>query len=260
MLSQMKGFFYKHYLIYKKSKAEKATLFIYPLVSLFSIGILALYLRAAGAPLDAVSFVIVGVIAWTFYDICQRIPVYGVLQDIWDYCLKHTIISPATIVEYVLGNSLFGLVAGLFSLAILAILSWIFFSFNILSAGVALIPSLAIIFIFAIAMGLGINSMIVGYDKEYMALVWATPGVVMVLSGVYYPINILPGFAQALAYLLPTTYAIEAIRISLGLSAGNLFKTIASGFVFSAIYLGIFYAAFSAALKKSRNTGRTITD
>ncbi len=260
MLSQIKGFFYKHYIIYKKSNTEKATLFIYPLVSLFSIGILAMYLRAAGAPLDAVPFVIVGVMAWTFYDLCQRIPVYGLLHDIWDYCLKHSMISPATATEYTLGNSLFGLAAGTFSLVILTLLSWIFFRFNILSAGLVLVPSLAIIFIFAVAVGLGIDSMIVGYNKEYFALVWTIPGVIMVLSGVYYPINMLPGFVQAMAYLLPTTYAIEAIRISLGFSVGNLLKTLASGFVFSAIYLGVFYTAFSAALKKARRTGRTIAD
>ncbi len=260
MFSKLKGFFYKHYLMYKKSSAERSTIFIYPFVALFSVGILALYLRATGGPADAVPFVIVGTIAWTFYDLCQRIPVYGILLDIWDHCLKHSILSPATIAEYIIGNSLFGLSVGIFSTLLLAVLGFIFFGFNIFSAGIVLLPALAILFVFASSVGLGINSMIIAYDKEYMALVWSVPGLIMVFSGVYYPVSALPGIVQNIAYVLPTTYAIDAMRISLGLSEGAVLRALAIASVLCIAYYALFYRMFERALDKSRRTGRTITD
>ncbi|MBU4245616.1 ABC transporter permease [archaeon] len=244
--------------MYKKSTVEKATLFIYPFVSLFSIGLLALYLRAMGSPLDVVPFVMIGVIAWTFYDLCQRVVVYGILLDIWDYCLKHSMISTATLVDYLIGNSLFGLLISSISLLILNILSSVFFGFSIFSAGVASVISFIIIFIFAVATGLAINSIILLGNKENAVLVWSVPGIVMVFSGVYYPLNMLPGIIQAIAYILPTTYAIEAIRIDMGFSEGILWRTLLYGLVTSLIYLVFFYHVFERAIFQERKKGKTI--
>ena len=259
MYASAKGFFYKHYTIYKKSQAEKATLFIYPLVSLFSIGILALYLKASGATSNAIPFVIVGTLAWTFYELCQRAMVYGMTLDIWDYCLKHMLLSPASIMDYIIGNSIFGITIGAFALAILSALSSVFFGFDAFSALSVSILSLAVIFLFAVAMGLAILSMMVAYDKEYLALTWSMPGIIMVFSGVYYPVSMLPGSVQNVAYILPTTYAIDAMRITLGLATGAAGNELIRGFIISLAYLAVFYWAFRASLNHARKTGRTIT-
>ena len=259
MFQYAKGFFYKHYIIYKKSQAEKATLFIYPLVSLFSIGILALYLEASGAPSNAIPFVIVGTMAWTFYELCQRAMVYGMTLDIWDYCTKHMILSPAGLADYIIGNSLFGLSSGTFALAILSALSAAFFGFSIFSTGLVFVMSLFVAFIFAVSMGLGILSMMVAYDKEYLAFTWSMPGVIMVFSGVYYPVSMLPGFVRDIAYILPTTYAIDAMRISIGLASGSVGQEILRGLIISVAYLALFFWTFSTSLNRARNTGRTIS-
>lgn len=260
MIPQAKAYFYKHWVIYKKSLAEKSNLLVYPLVGLFSVGVLALYIRKTGAPIEIVPFVVVGIIAWTFFELCQRMITYGVMQDIWDHCLKHSLVSPATIADYVVGNALFGIFAGLVSVAFLDIFSSVFFGAGIFSAGAVLALSLAIIAIFSISVGLGIDCLIIAYDKEYMALTWSISGIVMVFSGVYYPVSALPEFIQSISYLLPTTYAIDAIRIALGLSSGDLLPALLRGFMLSAAFFALFFSAFSRLLNKARKIGRTITE
>jgi ABC-2 type transport system permease protein len=37
-------------------------------------------------------------------------------------------------------------------------------------------------------------------------------GILLVVSGVYYPVDVLPGWMQALATISPATYALEGIR------------------------------------------------
>jgi ABC-2 type transport system permease protein len=45
-------------------------------------------------------------------------------------------------------------------------------------------------------------------------------GILLVVSGVYYPVDVLPGWMQALATISPATYALEGIRDSILDGAG----------------------------------------
>ena len=51
-------------------------------------------------------------------------------------------------------------------------------------------------------------------------------GMLLVVSGVYYSVDILPGFMQALAVISPATYALEGIRDAIleGASVGDLWS------------------------------------
>jgi ABC-2 type transport system permease protein len=43
-------------------------------------------------------------------------------------------------------------------------------------------------------------------------------GLLLLVSGIYYPISVLPGWVQPLAYLSPATYALEACRKLMGIN------------------------------------------
>jgi ABC-2 type transport system permease protein len=93
-------------------------------------------------------------------------------------------------------------------------------------------------------------------------------GVFYVLSGVIFPITILPGWAQAISKLLPVTYWMEAVRRGLspemmaalpgatgleGLSDLQLVLTLlASAVVFLFVSLGVFKYADRTARRKGK--------
>ncbi|MFH1433134.1 MAG: ABC transporter permease [archaeon] len=251
--------FYKLYMMTIKSSGEKAWLFIYPLVGLFSIGFLAAYLRSVGGVLSTIHFILIGVIVWSFYDLCQKAPVYSLLFDIWDHCLKHSIVSRATTYDFIIGTSAFGLVSAIFTTLYLTAASIIFFGFNIFEGGPATIIALISIFIFATSIALLINSLIISKDKEYMVLTWAIPGIIMIFSGIYYPVEFLPGMAIHISYLLPTTYAITAIRESFGFTSA-VTGSLAKGMLLSLIYLAFSIKMYMWGIKSAKKTGTTITD
>lgn len=251
--------FYKLYKMTTKSSGEKAWLFIYPLVGLFSIGFLAAYLKSVGGVMTTIHFVLIGVIVWSFYDLCQKAPVYGLLFDIWDHCLKHIIVSRATTYDFIIGTSAFGLASAIFTSLYLTAASITFFSFNIFEGGLTTIIALISIFIFATSMALLINSLIISKDKEYMVLTWAIPGIIMIFSGIYYPVEFLPGMAIHISYLLPTTYAITAIRESFGFSSA-VTGSLAKGIILSLTYLAFSINIYLWAIKSAKKTGTTITD
>ena len=82
-------------------------------------------------------------------------------------------------------------------------------------------------------------------------------GLLLVVSGVYYPVDVMPGWMQAIATISPATYALEGIRAALldgaGVGAvwGDLWPLLVLGVV--AIPAGL--AIFRAGERYAKRTG-----
>ncbi|MBN1815648.1 MAG: ABC transporter permease [Anaerolineae bacterium] len=77
------------------------------------------------------------------------------------------------------------------------------------------------------------------------------------LGGVYYPIEVLPGWLQILARFFPLTYSLEAMRRALlvGESLVDLWREIAVLAVFSALLLPLSLVAFRYAVRQAKRDG-----
>jgi len=88
-------------------------------------------------------------------------------------------------------------------------------------------------------------------------ITWAMGALSSFLGGVYYPIDILPGWLQSLSRLLPITYALQAMRLALlqGASFAELAPDILALAVFSVLLLPISLLAFRFAVQRARIDG-----
>jgi ABC-2 type transport system permease protein len=82
-------------------------------------------------------------------------------------------------------------------------------------------------------------------------------GTATLLSGIYYPLSVLPGVLQALAHLLPLTYALRAMRGALLLGRGpvELARDLGMLALFAAVLLPLGLAAFRWAVRFARRAG-----
>ena len=82
--------------------------------------------------------------------------------------------------------------------------------------------------------------------------------VLLLVSGVYYPVSVLPGWMQAISRLSPATYAIDGVRKGLieGVApsavVGDIWPLIVMGIVF--IPVGLW--AFGRAERYAKRTGK----
>lgn len=81
--------------------------------------------------------------------------------------------------------------------------------------------------------------------------------IVVVCSGVLFPVSLLPGWMQALAAAIPLTPALDGMRHALlqGWSLGQLAPVLARLAVFAAVMLTAGFAGFSWSVKLARRTG-----
>jgi ABC-2 type transport system permease protein len=95
-----------------------------------------------------------------------------------------------------------------------------------------------------------------------MQLGFVAQGVMLVVSGVYYPVSVLPGWMQAIATISPATYALRGARAAIidgaGLSSlwGDIWPLLIIGAVSVPLGLWVFrrgelYAKKHGKLKRS---------
>jgi ABC-2 type transport system permease protein len=86
---------------------------------------------------------------------------------------------------------------------------------------------------------------------------WAFLGVAGLVSGMIYPVSVLPDWLQLVARFLPVTWALEAMRGALleGASFAALWPAVQMLLLFAAVLLPVALGAFSWALRRTRITG-----
>ncbi len=254
MWEEISAHVYKHAKIMSRRPGEIAWILLYPFIGILSLGILAFFLMSKGAPLDSMVFVFVGVMVWNFYGISQRGITYGITFDIWNGCLRHSFTGKSSVRHFIIGNSIFGFLSSFAAFLIIGTVGIIFFGFNIFSAGIFLV-NLFFVFMFATGIGLMINGLMVAYGEKYMSLIWMLTGIIMVFSGVYYPVSMLPGVVQAFSYAIPATHSIISIRAALGISLNGATASLAIGAALAFVYLAIGALVFRYAVKMGKRSG-----
>lgn len=254
MLEEASAHFYKQWKIMSKRSGEIAWITIYPLISIFSLGIFAYFVTIRGSPPETMLYILLGVIVWNIYSISERATSYGMALDIWSDCLRHTFTGTSSPSGFVLGNSVFGIFSAISVLLILGILGIAIFGFNIFNAGFFLL-NLLFVFIFATSFGLLINALMLTKGDKLMSLIWITPGIIMILSGIYYPIDVFPQPIQTLSLAIPSTHSLISLRASLGFSPGLAVPALITGALLSLSYLTVSSLIFRWSIKRSKITG-----
>jgi ABC-2 type transport system permease protein len=153
--------------------------------------------------------------------------------------LPYLIASPAPRGPLFLGRSLVHILDGLLSTIVALILGVLFFHIDLSHSNLAL-TVLCILLVSVTSCGLG---MLLGSLALRTREAWAITGMVSILlyilSGVNFPVNLLPGYLQAISYSLPLTRGIQAARLAM---AGADWATISSLFM-GELLIGLVYIA-----------------
>jgi ABC-2 type transport system permease protein len=120
-------------------------------------------------------------------------------------------ISPATEAEIVLGNELaFGIIAAVQGALILSVAIWVY---NILIVGQLWLAVLLVILTAIVAQSIGISiSAAARREAQAVQLIPLIIFPIFLLSGIFVPVQSLPGWLQPFSYLLAPTWAIDGIR------------------------------------------------
>ena len=96
------------------------------------------------------------------------------------------------------------------------------------------------------------------YVERGAQMTFVLQSVLLLVSGVYYPIEVLPGWMQVISHLSPATYAIDGVRRGLidGTPVSQLTGDVWPLLVMGAVLIPFGLWAFSRAERYAKRTGK----
>lgn len=163
---------------------------------------------------------ILGVLMWSFLSVLFGEIANSISYERWEGTIEYTFMAPVSRFTHLLGVSSFAGVYALLRVVIILVALLAFASVSV--AGANLWGCLVVMLVAGFAfMGLGLMAAVFPLmsPENGPQATNIVQGVLLLISGVYYPVSVLPTWLQPLAVISPATYALEACRKLLGIGA-----------------------------------------
>ena len=203
----------RYWYLLRSSFARLIELIYWPTVQMLMWGFLQTYLAGQSSNLARVGGVFVGaVMLWDILFRGQLGFSISFLEEMYARNLGNLMISPLRPFEFVTAlmiMSIVRLAIGMLPVTLLAI--W-FFGFNLWALGLALVAFFANLMLTGWAVGIFVSGLVLRNGLGAETFAWSIMFLFLPLTCVYYPVAILPGYLQYLAWALPPTYVFEGMR------------------------------------------------
>jgi len=208
----------------------------------------------------ATKFLVGGVI-WAYLGIIFEIVTETVAWERWEGTIEYTFMAPVSRPVHLFGMGIFAVLYGVVRAAILFVAIVAFIGIDVPNANYP--AALALLGISSISfIGIGMMTAVLPLisPEKGTQLGFIAQGLMLVVSGVYYEVSVLPEWMQWIAKISPATYALRGIRDAIldgaGLAWADVWPLLVIGAV--SVPLGLFvfrtgerYAKQHGKLKRS---------
>ena len=203
----------RHAYLLLKSWPRLVSTMYYPTVTMILWAFITVYLRPTASFLhDAPGFFIGAVLLWDVLYRGQLGVSVTFIEEMYARNLGNLFVSPLRLGEFIAGQLALSVVRALIGVGGACVFAWLLFRYSIFSFGLPLIAFFVLLIGFGWAIGLAVSSIILRAGLGAEELAWAAIFLVAPVSGVYYPIAVLPAWMQAIAAVLPTAHVFEGMR------------------------------------------------
>jgi ABC-type multidrug transport system permease subunit len=177
----------------------------------FYVGGRAIGLEASAGTDDLAGYLFIGIIvaglvAAAFWDMA-----FGLKREMDSGTLEPMWLTPTRPDTTVLGRAIAGMIVNSVASVILIAAGTLIFGAALRGALLAAVPVLLLASISMVGVGYMVSAAVL-MIREPNFMVDATNFIFSTLSGVAFPILVLPFFLQPISYLLPSTYAVDLLR------------------------------------------------
>jgi len=258
------GFFERQRNLYRRYWVWEVVWFVYSVVSTLSIGYLAAGLSDVGGGGRRVDigraqlYLLVGSLLWSYLSLVFFEVSFAISWERWEGTIEYTFMAPVRRATHLLGICCFAIVYAMLRSALILVVVVLMFHLDLSHAD---LWSAALVLIAATlpVLGLGIFTSILPLlsPEKGEQMTVAVQGVLLLVSGVYYPLTVLPWALQVIGDASPLTYTLSGIRSALldhagvGALAGSIGLLLVMGVAL--IVGGLF--TFGAAERRAKKMG-----
>jgi ABC-2 type transport system permease protein len=202
-------------------------------------------------------FALVGVAFARYFDLMLRMFSDSIRTAQVTGCLESMLSSQTGCITIVLLSSLYSLISGAVQLILILVGGVLMFGVDLRHMD---IPATLVVLLVSVAIFVAcgvISAAAIVWLKKGDPITWVLGSFGTILGGAYFPIDVMPAWMQKLSLLVPVTYSLDALRLTMlkGGSLASAAKPIGILGVMAVILLPLGAALFAAAVRKGRREG-----
>ena len=206
-----------------------------------------------------VLFLLIGTLVWAYLS--------AVLDDIslviswerWEGTIEHTLMAPVRRAVHLAGMCIFAVLHATMRTALIFLIALPFFDVDLGQANwlaASLVLAVGCLPVAGLAILAGVLPML--YPERGQQMSMMIQAFVLLVSGVYYEVEVLPQWLKVFAVISPATYILDGIRSAIidGESIAGVWRELAALAVFGAALIPGGVVVFDAAERWAKKTGR----
>ena len=194
---------------------------VYSIANSLSVSFIGLGMEALGGSENVdgtylVLYLVVGTLVWRYLSIIFYWITEIISIERWEGTIEYTLMAPVRRLTHMAGQTFFAVIYSLFFTAIILVVTVVLFEIDMSNANMfgglmmLLVGSLSFI-------GVGVMGSILPllFPERGAQMTHVIIALLLLVSGVYYPVEVLPEFLQKLSVLSPATYVLDGTRMAL---------------------------------------------
>ncbi len=253
-LGRMAAMVLRHTYLLRKSWVRAIEMAYWPTMNMVLWGFIAKFLATNSSWVAQVPGVLVtALLLWEVLFRGQLGFALAFFEELYSRSLGHLFVSPLRPMELVGSMIVVSLIRTLIGVGFATALAILLYATSIFELGLPLIAFFANLLIMGWSVGLMVAALVMRYGLAAENFGWGAIFIAAPLSGVYYPVEVLPQWLQPVSWMLPTSHVFEGMRAVLARHAFlwiEFWTALGLNLVFLAAGVIVFLAAFQAARRR----------
>jgi ABC-2 type transport system permease protein len=200
---------------------------------------------------------LVGGVIWAFLGIIFEIVTETVAWERWEGTIEYTFMAPVSRPVHLIGMGVYAVLYGLVRAAAVFVAVVAFIGIHVPHANYpAAVALLAIASVSFIGVGMMTAVLPLVSPEKGTQLGFVAQGLMLVVSGVYYPVEVLPEWMQWIAKISPATYALRGNRDQILHGAGLAWADVWPLLVIGAVSIPLGLFVFKAGERYAKKHGK----
>jgi ABC-2 type transport system permease protein len=253
------AFVERNFTLVKRYLGWEVVFMTFNVINAITIGLIGV----ASGDSQQVLYLTIGALLWGFLGILFHEVSESVAWERWEGTIEFTFMAPIRRITMLLGTSLYAIIYGLARTIIVFVILVFFFNLDFSNSNI--LAAIVVMFVSSLSfIGLGLMAAVLPLisPERGPQATHIIQAIIMLISGIYYPVEVLPAWIKPLSAISPATYTLKMARAALleGAGLGSMWKDLillgitglalipVGAFIF---YLGELYAKRTGKLKRS---------
>lgn len=171
---------------------------------------------------EFILYLVVGTLVWNYLAVVFDAISETITWERWEGTIEYTFMAPISRLTHLFGSTLFAIVYGVFHTGVILVVVSLFFDVSLAQANF-LSAVLLLVFGSLSFVGMGIFAAVLPllFPERGAQMTNVLKALILLVSGVYFPISVLPAWMQVISRVSPAYYVLDGMREALLRNTGT---------------------------------------